>query len=213
LIEAPRDPAAIDLRIMCDCQSGGIAHYSRHRDRADFDNLPRAFNLPMMLTSGHADQHFPPYLVYSAATGYLDWRWSDVMDTLDIAAYGECVIRFCALVLKGDHRLLVLLPPDNAAADKYYTPAFPTRTFGRDRAIALNPLWKAAAALHHLHRPVVHHPGRRHDRRRSLLASLLPGHGRVDGRLVRKTRRPAPGYRRSGESSPVRSGRSGLTDD
>ena len=166
---------------MCDCQSGGIAPYSRHRDRADFDNLPRAFNLPMMLTGGHADQHFPPYLVYSAATDHLDWRWSDVMDTLDIAAYGKCVIRFCALVLKGDHRLLVLLPPDNAAVGKYYTLAFPTRTFGRDRSIALNPLWKAAAALHHLHRPVVHHPGGRHDRRRSLLASLLPGHGRVDG--------------------------------
>ena len=38
-----------DLRIMCDCQSGGLAHYSRWRTRIDFDNAPRVLRLPRFL--------------------------------------------------------------------------------------------------------------------------------------------------------------------
>src|SRR5207244_1037785 len=56
--EAPRDWSKIRLRLMCDCQSGAFHHYSRFRDEIDFDNIPRVFTLPMMLTGQWAEQSF-----------------------------------------------------------------------------------------------------------------------------------------------------------
>jgi FkbH-like protein len=144
--DVPSGPSSVALRIMCDCQSGGIAHYSRYREEADFDNMPRLFSLPMMLTGAYATQHYPRYLIYSAGTDYLDWRWADVVVELTDEIYADSLQRFCEFVVQGDHRLLVFLPPHNAEDDKYHPQVHASRTFARDRALSFNPLWKEAAA-------------------------------------------------------------------
>jgi len=143
-----RDRAPVRLRLMCDCQSGGILHYSRFADEAEFDNMPRLFSLPMMLGDAWRDQLYPPCLVYTPATDYLDWRWSDTGGVLDEAVYADCVERFCDFVATGDRKMLVLLPPTNASEDKYAPLVHPSRSFTRHRGIAFNAMWESMATKH-----------------------------------------------------------------
>jgi len=118
--EAPRDWSAITLRVMADCQSGAFHHYSRFRDVMDYDNCPRFFSLPMML-SGECDaQRFPPYLVYAAATDYASYRWEERLpegmdDTVVYAAIG----RFVDMVVAGGRKCLLLLPPEEAPVQMF----------------------------------------------------------------------------------------------
>lgn len=146
--EAPRDWSAIRLRIMADCQSAAFHHYSRHRTVADFDNAPRLFNLPMM-ASGEADaQVLPPFLVYAAATDYTDFRWHQFGSRIDVELYRDCFHRFVERVVRDDHRLLVLLPPEDRPVTDYHLFA----GCDPERAQALHPvlnaLWRAAARQH-----------------------------------------------------------------
>jgi FkbH-like protein len=121
--ETQHDPSRIDMRVMADCQSGIIHHYSRFQDRMDFDNQPRFFNLPMMKTWWYASQKFPRYLVYTAALDYVAIRWTRINELLDYPTYLQSADAFCNIVIRGDHRALIILPPLDADEIHYQDPA------------------------------------------------------------------------------------------
>jgi FkbH-like protein len=140
---AEQAPVAADpaIRIMFDCQSGGIAHFSRFRPAIEFDNHPRVFSMRMMTDGSHAGQHFPPLLVYGATVDYLDVRWPGQWHLIDLGLYETCVIRTCIFLLERGLRMLVVLPPEDAPEDKWrvglnHTP---------ERARRFNALWRKAA--------------------------------------------------------------------
>ncbi|MES2496788.1 MAG: HAD-IIIC family phosphatase [Pseudomonadota bacterium] len=145
--ESPRDWSKISLRLMCDCQSGAFHHYSRFRDEIDFDNIPRLFTLPMMLTGEYRDQHFPDHLVYTPATDYMDWRW-DGPDVIDPAAYEKAARRFCAMIVGGRHKLLLVLPPENAPEGRYDIVTAVSAASMKTRTRKWNGLWRSFAARH-----------------------------------------------------------------
>ncbi|WP_404335526.1 hypothetical protein AB2M62_16460 [Sphingomonas sp. MMS12-HWE2-04] len=136
LAEAPA------LRIMFDCQSGGIAHFSRHRSRIEFDNNPRLFALRSVWDGSHVDQAYPSLVVYGAGIDYADPRWGELASAIDHGLYRECVRRFCAFIEAQGIRALIVLPPDNAA-DGLYRPHL---NHSRDRTIRFNREWWTAAA-------------------------------------------------------------------
>lgn len=142
--ESPRDWSKISLRLMCDCQSGAFHHYSRFRDEIDFDNIPRLFTLPMMLNGEYRDQHFPDHLVYTPATDYMDWRW-DGGDVIDPAAYEEAARRFCAMVVRGKRKLLLVLPPEDAPENRYAIVTAMTAAAMKARNRKWNALWRSFA--------------------------------------------------------------------
>ncbi|WP_084583076.1 HAD-IIIC family phosphatase [Sphingomonas azotifigens] len=142
--EAPARNA--DLRIMFDCQSGALQHYSRHRDTIDIDGYPRLFSLPMMETGEYARQHFPKHLVLAATTDYHPWRW--VLRKLRISRelYARCARAFSDHLAQGDHRLLVVLPPEDCPDHYYYgTEAIDGVSFA-DNYLFFNELWRTLAA-------------------------------------------------------------------
>lgn len=110
------DPA---IRIMFDCQSGGIAHYSRFRPAIEFDNAPRVFALRMMDDQSYQSQLYPPFLVYGATVDYLDNRWPGKWHLLERGIYQKCVLRLCIHLIENGLRMLVVLPPEDAPLDKY----------------------------------------------------------------------------------------------
>jgi hypothetical protein len=132
------DPA---IRIMFDCQSGGIAHFSRFRPAIEFDNDPRLFALRMMKDGSYAEQHFPPLLVYGATVDYLDIRWPGQWHLLERGLYQTCVLRTCAMLIERGARMLVVLPPEDAPEDKYRVRLNHTR----ERTAFFNALWRRAA--------------------------------------------------------------------
>jgi hypothetical protein len=130
------------LRIMFDCQSGGIAHFSRHRARIEFDNNPRLFALRSLYDGSHRAQAYPRHVVYGAGIDYSDPRWPDLAGLLDQGLYRHCVDAFCAFFAEQGVRVLVVLPPDNAA-DALYRPEL---NHTRERSQRFNQDWWAAAA-------------------------------------------------------------------
>jgi FkbH-like protein len=129
------------IRIMFDCQSGGIAHFSRFRPAIEFDNNPRLFSLRMLDDGSHIEQKFPPFLVYGAAIDYLDVRWPGKARLLNTGLYEKCVIRMCIFLIEQGLRMLVVLPPEDAPDDKYRLVQNQTR----DRTRYFNALWRKAA--------------------------------------------------------------------
>jgi len=129
------------VRIMFDCQSGGIAHYSRFRPAIEFDHFPRVFAMRMMDDGTGAEQNFPPFLVYGAAVDYLDNRWGERWPLVDIGLYEICVVRTLILLLERNLRMLVVLPPEDAPADKYREGLNLTP----ERCRRLNAIWRKAA--------------------------------------------------------------------
>lgn len=129
------------IRIMFDCQSGGIAHFSRFRPAIEFDNAPRVFGLAAMDDGSYAEQHFPPFLVYGATVDYLDVRWPGKWPLLYAGLYQRCVLRLTTLLIERDLKMLVVLPPEDAPGDKYRAALNHTR----ERTIYFNSLWRRAA--------------------------------------------------------------------
>ncbi len=138
LAEPAMEPA---IRIMFDCQSGGIAHYSRFRPAIEFDNNPRLFALRMMDDDSYRDQKFPPLLVYGATVDYLDARWPRKWHLLEIGLYQKCVLRLCVHLIENDLRMLVVLPPENAPIDKYRLGL----NHSPERAHNFNAIWRQVA--------------------------------------------------------------------
>jgi FkbH-like protein len=135
------------IRIMFDCQSGGIAHYSRFRPAIEFDHHPRLFAMAMMDDGSWRDQAFPPFLVYGAAVDYLSGRWGDRWPLVDIGLYETCVVRTLIMLIEQDRRMLVVLPPEDAPADKYRA----THNLTPERCRRLNAIWRKAARENPVH--------------------------------------------------------------
>ncbi|MDE2405642.1 MAG: HAD family hydrolase [Sphingomonadales bacterium] len=141
------NPAAAgprDVRVMFDCQSGGIAHFSAHRDRIDFDNAPRLFALRHVIPNSGEDLRLAPRMVYGAGIDYSDPRWPELADLIDDGLYEACADLLCAHVNDNGARLLVLLPVEDAAEERYR----PHMGHTRDRTIRFNRVWRALAARH-----------------------------------------------------------------
>lgn len=140
------------LRIMANCQSGAIAHFSGLSGSAMFDNAPQAFDprniidrvfyLRFFLTGEYADQHYPQMLVYGAFVDYANGYWPDVTNhDLESALYPECVHRFCEFVENSGRTALVILPLESAPEHKI------PRNFGvtPDRLACFNAIWRLYA--------------------------------------------------------------------
>jgi len=99
----------------------------------------------MMLTGEYRDQHFPDHLVYTPATDYMDWRW-DGPDVIDPAAYEKAARRFCAMIVGGRHKLLLVLPPENAPEGRYDIVTAVSAASMKSRTRKWNGLWRSFAA-------------------------------------------------------------------
>ncbi|QAY76994.1 hypothetical protein [Sphingosinicella sp. BN140058] len=130
------------LRVMFDCQSGGIAHFSRHRRRIEFDNNPRLFALRSVHDQSHLEQSFPPVVVYGAGIDYSDPRWPGLAQWIDHGLYRDCVRRLCGFFVEQGIRALIVLPPDNAPEAMYR----PQMNHTRERTQRFNGEWRSAAA-------------------------------------------------------------------
>lgn len=129
------------LRIMFDCQSGGIAHFSRNRGRIEFDNAPRLFALRSVWDDSHADQTYPPLVVYGAGIDYSDPRWGNLAAKLEHGVYRDCVHKFCVFLDTQGIRALIVLPPVNLPDPMYR----PHMRHTRDRTARFNQEWWVAA--------------------------------------------------------------------
>ena len=155
-LSADRTVAEPIMRIMANCQSGGLAHFSALRAEIEFDSFPNVFRLGFVMNSTFYGQSFPPYLVYAVGTEYADGPWGLLASRIDGGLYQLCVQRFAALVADRGISMLVLLPPDDQPDDFYY----PETGMSAQRTRAFNAIWRetqtpglSIAALGTLHGP------------------------------------------------------------
>lgn len=132
------------VRIMFDCQSGGIAHYSRHRAAIAFDNNPRLFGMRQLLDGTHREQLYAPAIVFGPGIDYSDPRWPGWALAELETVYRACVERFCAFFAAKGVQALILLCPETMPDAKYR----PHMGHSRARTIALNAEWRRAAGKH-----------------------------------------------------------------
>jgi len=141
----PDAVGAHDVRYMWDCQSGGLAHFSRLRSRIEFDHAPRHFGLVHMVTKPDELPAFHPISVYGAGVEYGDPRWPDLIDLLEEGGLFEgCVHLFCEKAVNDGARMLVVLPPEDAPERCYR----PYMNHTRARTIKFNAIWRTAAAFY-----------------------------------------------------------------
>lgn len=130
------------LRVMCACQSGGIAHYSAHRDAIDFDLFPRLFTLSDF-AQGEPEEELPPYIVYGAGIDYKDEAWPEALvEVLDEGLYSSCVMLMAAYLTRRGSQALIFLPPENLAESLYNLPGVT-----RMRVLRYNDIWREAAGM------------------------------------------------------------------
>jgi FkbH-like protein len=142
--EAPGVGRDVKIRVMFDCQSGGIAHFSRFREVIDFDNNPRLFALRMALNGECERQEYPEALVYGAGVDYSDPRWPKPMQPLKDSVFSKAVQKFCQFVQHRGARLMVVLPPENMPANKYR----PHLNNTQCRTVAFNSIWRYFADVY-----------------------------------------------------------------
>lgn len=135
-----QESAEPGIRIMCSCQSGGIAHFSDLRPVIDFDSWPKVFALRDFCAGNYDAAAFPPYLVYGAGIDYCDPPWGDLADQLDSGLYEESLQKLCAFVAAQGIEMLVLLPPENLGFHQYH----PWMGLTRERVARFNELWRGA---------------------------------------------------------------------
>jgi len=144
---APEATGERCIRVMFDCQSGGIAHFSRHRAQMDFDNAPRLFALRHIIPGcvekeGLPQPSFAPLLVYGAGVDYSDPRWPDLVDLVaEGGLFAGCVQMLCERIALEGRRLLVILPPEDAP-DGHYRPHM---GHTRERTALFNTIWRQSA--------------------------------------------------------------------
>lgn len=157
--EVPRDPSAIRLRVMADCQSGAFHHYSRFAEVMDHDNWPRQFTLPMMMNGEWEAQHFPPYLVYTAGTDYTAFRWERKLpEGMDDAVVYPAIERFADMVVSGGRKCLLLLPPENAPLYMFNLYAGCDLVQTQRAHQDYNKAWREVAARHPEHFRIIELP-------------------------------------------------------
>ena len=138
------------IRVMFDCQSGGIAHFSRHRAKMDFDNAPRLFALRHLIPEclereGLTTPQFAPFLVYGAGVDYSDPRWPYMVEFIaDGRLFAHCVQLLCQRISAEQRRMMVILPPEDAP-DTHYRPHL---GHTRARTALFNAIWRRAAIAH-----------------------------------------------------------------
>ena len=138
------------IRVMFDCQSGGIAHFSRHRAQMDFDNAPRLFALRHMIPGcvdkeGLPAPQFAPLLVYGAGVDYSDPRWPDMVDLIaEGGLFAACVQLLCAQISAEQRQMLAILPPEDAPEAHYR----PQLGHTRARTALFNAIWRQTASTH-----------------------------------------------------------------
>ena len=137
-------------RLMFDCQSGGIAHFSRHRAKMDFDNAPRLFALRHLIPEclereGLTTPQFAPFLVYGAGVDYSDPRWPDMVEFIaDGRLFAHCVQLLCQRISAEQRRMMVILPPEDAPDTQYR----PQLGHTRARTALFNAIWRRAVIAH-----------------------------------------------------------------
>lgn len=137
---AAQETAASSIRVMCNCQSGGIAHFSDLRPIIEFDSSPNVFNLKSIYDMSCDVDALPPYLVYGAGIDYCNPPWGDLAEKLDTGLYELCLQKLCEIVAARGIEMLVLLPPENLGFDKYH----PWMGLSRERVARFNELWRGA---------------------------------------------------------------------
>ena len=143
MVDAQESGGPRDIRIMCNCQSGGLAHFSTRRTAMDFDSAPRVFTIADLARDPAADPDFPPYLIYGAGPDYGDPPWGDLAPLLDLGVFVDSVERLCRLAMARGCQLLVILPPGNLRDDQYH----PWMNLTRDRVMRFNAVWRAAFSI------------------------------------------------------------------
>ncbi|MBB5576586.1 hypothetical protein GGD50_005231 [Rhizobium paranaense] len=140
------------LRIMANCQSGAIAHFSGLASAAMFDNAPQAFDpanyldrvfyLRFFLSEEYANQHYPRMLVYGAFVDYANGYWPGITNNqLESIAYPQCVVRFCEFIEQSGRTALVIIPLEEAP-----DPKIPSRLgVTRQRLAYFNAIWRRIA--------------------------------------------------------------------
>lgn len=131
------------VRIMFDCQSGGIAHFSAHAPQIEFDNNPRLFALRHMIPDAGETPVFLPNMIYGAGVDYSDWRWPGLEDLVDEGLFDACVALMCQRVVEEGRRLLVVLPAEDMPEALYR----PNVRHTRERTIRFNTVWRDHAAV------------------------------------------------------------------
>lgn len=129
------------LRIMSACQSGGIAHYSAHRKKMDFDLFPREFDLAKFVFEDHKIEDCPPYIVYGAGVHYKAGTNVGLLIERDIALYEMCAERMCEFLSRTGVQALILLPAENM--DKRY---YRLRMYQANVVATLNGVWRRLLA-------------------------------------------------------------------
>jgi FkbH-like protein len=130
------------VRVMCNCQSGGLAHFSSRRADIDFDSMPRVFSLVDLARDDMPDPVFPPFVVYGAGPDYGDPPWRNLAPFMEHGLYVSCVERLCQLAVAQGSKLLVILPPENLTDHQYH----PWMNLTRERVIRFNAVWRDAFA-------------------------------------------------------------------
>jgi FkbH-like protein len=138
----PRSIGEREIRIMFDCQSGGIAHFSAFRDRIDFDNAPRMFALRHVIPNGGEELRVTARMIYGAGIDYSDPRWPGLVDLVEDGLFEACVELSCAQITDAGAKLLVILPPEDAPEALYRHGMGHTR----ERTILFNNIWRRQAA-------------------------------------------------------------------
>ncbi|WP_353203147.1 hypothetical protein [Sphingomonas sp.] len=148
---------AASIRILFNCQSGGIAHFSGLRDQMAFDSYPDLFCMRSLWDGSFTHMPLPDYLVYGAGTDYINTPWQDVTGSLgqggtydrfrnpgedlrsqlDGGLYEACVTHLCNHVFQTGKQLLVVLPSEALADGQYY----PDHGLSRARATRFNAVW------------------------------------------------------------------------
>lgn len=143
--ENPANKKPIQIKIMYGCMSGGIAFYSQYHDVMDFDGARfdqynRFLCLSTLQTHAQevAKQHFPQALVYGAAFDYYNSAWTPDAFPLENFSFVNGIYTFCKYFEKGNHQVLVVLPPENLP-DICFRPADGNT---RERTIAFNEAWR-----------------------------------------------------------------------
>lgn len=110
LLASARDA---DLRVMANCQSGPIAHYSAISP-VDTDAWPDIFSL-QQFAKGEVVERFPRVVIYGAFQDYDPNYWDGgVLPEID--EYGELIRALLAKVEKDGSSMLVFLPPEEFTA-------------------------------------------------------------------------------------------------
>lgn len=141
--EKPQRRKEAAVRIMLNCQSGGLAHFSKYREIIDADNAPYIFSLPQILSGAHTHQQYPPLLVYGAATDYSDTLWPEAAIAQLPQTYRNCVMKFCDFTHSRGCQMLVILPPENLKDSQYNIRQ--NIDYSRSRTIEFNAVWREAS--------------------------------------------------------------------